>query len=536
MTFPTSLLASRTKRLLTVLAAGTLACSLAACGSATAAQSATGQTLTVALDGTVKCLDPWQFDEPAVHNVLRQVVESLTALDTKTGKLLPALAESWESNADATEFTFHLKKGVHFSDGEELTAEVVKQNFDQAATYPQGVRSSSYFANYTSTTVVDPQTVTVAFSKPNGSFLNHTASDFLSILSPNTIAQSAEARCAAGVVGTGPYTLGKYTPNQDVTINARKDYDTNPSYAGHTGEAYIKTIVFKLVPESSSRLGLLTSGQAQVAQSIDPQDFQSAEGSGATIVPVTTPGVPLRLQVNVKEAPFTDQSVRQAVSYYLNRDEINTVAFGGKSEPAISLLTKNVSGWADLSDELKYDPSKADKLLEDDGWSKNNDGIWEKDGKPLSFHITKASPYTLSQKLLELVVQQLNQNGLQVDFADYTGDYSEVTGKHKYSVLFANTTDIDADVLRGQVSPVDGGNRSNLEANDDLVAPLSEQNATTDDTARNKILQNVQKEIVERGLQIPVAYLVQFYGLSKGVQGVTYDAESRLNLYDAKLA
>ncbi|MDR1188760.1 MAG: ABC transporter substrate-binding protein [Bifidobacteriaceae bacterium] len=493
-----------------------------------------GGALTVALDGTVKCLDPWQTDVPAEHNIYRQVVETLTSIEPDDGTLRPWLAESWEVSDDATEFTFKLRPNVHFSNGQELTAQAVKANFDQAATLEQAVRAPSYLAGYTETRVVDQLTAVVVFDEPNASFLNHSASDFLAILAPETVETAAETRCTSGVIGTGPFLIDSYRPNQDVVLKARSDYDSAPAWAAHAGRAYLDQITFALVPESNSRLGLLTSGQAQIAQSIEAQDFDAAQAAGVAIETRVTPGVLLRLQVNTAEDPVSEEAVRQAISAYIDRDEINTVVFGGRSVPAAGLLTENLPGSAQLPELLAHDPKRGDELLSGAGWTKGDGGLWERDGQPLSFHITKASPYSLSQPLLELVVQQLHANGISADFADYTGDYSEVTSQHKYVILYANTTDLDPDVLRGQISPLDG-NRSNLPADDPLTEPLTRQNQIGDWDDRADLLAEIQRDVIDRAIQIPVAALVQFYGVSDQVTGVAFDLESRIYLYDAQL-
>lgn len=526
-----------TRRSLPAALLGLSVLALAACGSGSGdaeAASTDGGELVVALDSGVECLDPIQTDRPGEHNIYRQLVETLTSLDPDTGELRPWLAESWDVNDDATEFSFTLRQGVTFSDGTALTAEVVKQNLDLNATFDQAVRAPSYLQGYEGTTVADEQTFTVAFSEPNASFLNRTSSDFLAILAPASLEASPESRCSEGIVGTGPFTLESYAENQEAVLTRRDDYDSAPEWAAHSGPAKLETITFSIVPESSSRLGLLTSGQAQIVQSVESQDFEAATASGAAIDQRVTPGVPLRLQVNTQEGPLQDEKVRLAVLLYLDRDEIADVVYGAEGIVANSLLTPNVPGTLDQPEALATDPAAADALLIAAGWAKGDDGIWAKDGERLAFHITKASPYSLSAPLLELVGQQLRAHGVETDFADFTGDFLELTANHAYEVLFSNTTDIDPDVLRGQVSPLQG-NRSNLPEDDPLTAPLSEQNQIGDPDARAGILAGVQEEIIARALQIPIAPLVQFYGVSPSVTGVSYDVESRVYLYDAEL-
>ncbi|NYF12640.1 peptide/nickel transport system substrate-binding protein [Pseudoclavibacter sp. JAI123] len=512
------------------------ALALSACASSSAAtgeaEPVTGGTLNVALGDVVSCLDPWQTDRPAEHNIYRQVTETLTSIDPDTGELRPWLAESWTPNDDATRFEFTLREGVHFSDGTELTPDVVKANFDEAAVLPEAKRGPSYLTGYVETEVIDDQTFAVVFDAPNASFLNRTASNFLSFLAPATLEQTAAERCSTGVIGTGAFVIESYAENQDVVLTARDDYDSSPTWASHDGRALLDEIIFSLVPESSSRLGLLTSGQVDLVQSLEAQDFESAEAAGATIDSRITPGFPLRLHFNTQKSVFNDENVLRAVSLYIDRDEINDVVFAGNAEPSKGLLTPNVPGYVDLADKLQFDTAEGDKLLTEAGWAKNADGIWAKDGQTLVLDITRASPYTSSGPLLDLLVQQLHAAGIDASYAEFTGDFTELTKTFGYEVLFSNTTDIDGDTLRGQLSPL-AGNRGNLPESDPLTAPLAEQNEIGDVTARNELLADLQADVLDRGFQVPIIPVTQFYGIASGVSGVAYDAESRLFLYDA---
>lgn len=496
--------------------------------------SASGGTLRVALTGTINCIDPWQVDTPAEMNAMRQMSETLTWIDPDTGELLPWLAESWEVNEDATAFTFTLQEGVTFSDGTPLTAEVMAANYDVASGFTASTRLPSYFGGYSGTDVVDDLTFTVNFESPNASFLNRTASQFMTVLGSATLESTPEERCA-GYVATGPFVLDTYATNQEMVLTAREDYDWAPEWAGHTGRAIVDEIVFSIVPESSSRIGLLTSGQVDIAQAIEPQDFAAAESAGATIDTRMTPGFPSRLHSNTQAVPLDELAVRAAISYYIDRDEINTVVYDGHNTPATFLLTPNVPGSADLSDIIRFDPDQGDTLLENSGWEKNADGVWEKNAETLALHITASSPYSATPATLELLQQQLQAAGLVVTFSDWTGDFLDLVNNHQYQLLYTNTTDIDGDSLRGQLSPLNG-NRMNLAEDDPIVEMLAEQNTIGDADERNELLGEIQEYVVENGYQIPIMPVVQYYGVSENTTGVFYDVESRLVLYGTTLA
>src|SRR5690606_27203662 len=131
---------------------------LAACGSTPAASTADpgvpqpGGTLRFAVSSDQGCVDPQQVASNDTIYSLRQVVDSLTDQDPATGELRPWLATSWESNADATAYTFTLREGVTFSDGTPLDAEAVKANFDAVPRLgPRGTLPKGYLAGYAGT-------------------------------------------------------------------------------------------------------------------------------------------------------------------------------------------------------------------------------------------------------------------------------------------------------------------------------------------------------------------------------------------------
>lgn len=491
-------------------------------------------TLDVAISSVVDCLDPWQADLPAAMNVMRQMGETLTWIDPETGELTPWLADSWEVNDEATEFTFTLAEGITFSDGTELTSEVMAQNYDVGSTYERSARWPSYMAGYTGTEIIDPLTFTVTFGAPNASFLNRTASQFMTVLAPASLEATPEDRCSQGYISTGPFVLDTFTANQSITLAAREDYDWSREWAGHSGAATIDEIVFAMVPESGSRIGLLTSGQADFAQGIEPQDFAAVEERGGEIVSRITPGIPLRIQANTQAFPLDSLAVRRAVAQYIDRDELNDVAFGGLNEPNFALLTPNVAGALDLEELLSYDPAAADALLEDDGWAKNSAGIWEKDGQAIEFHLTTAALYPGVPAMLEQMVAQLAQNGITMTFSDWTGDFLDMVTNYQFVGLLSNTTDIDGDVLRGQLSPL-LGNRANLDDDDPLVDILDVINTTGDVETRNALIGEAQRYVVEQGYQTPILPVVQYYGIAANLTGVSYDVESRPVFYGVSL-
>lgn len=183
-------------------------------GGGASGKPKSGGTLIFAVSSDAGCVDPQQSGSNESIYSVRQTVDSLTDQDPETGTIVPWLAKSWDINADATEFTFRLRPGVTFSDGSELTAQVVKDTFEAVpnlgalGSLPQGYPSS-----VKSTTVVDPLTVKVTFKEPNAQFLQATSTHSLGIESSASVKKSPQQKCSDGVIGSGPFVLKQYVQN-----------------------------------------------------------------------------------------------------------------------------------------------------------------------------------------------------------------------------------------------------------------------------------------------------------------------------------
>lgn len=250
---------SRWASLTALLTAGVL---LTACGSGSdgggsgndSGKPKSGGTLTFAVGSDAGCVDPQQVGSNESIYSVRQTVDSLTDQDPETGKIVPWLAKSWDINSDATEFTFHLRSGVTFSDGSKLTAQVVKDNFDAVPKLGAlGVLAQGYLSSVKSTTAVDPLTVKVSFKEPNAQFLQATSTHSLGIESSASVKKTPQQKCSDGVVGSGPFVLKQYVQNQSITLAKRAGYDWGSSLWSKKGEAYLDKLVFKVVPEAGVR-------------------------------------------------------------------------------------------------------------------------------------------------------------------------------------------------------------------------------------------------------------------------------------------
>ncbi|GAB2673066.1 ABC transporter substrate-binding protein [Nocardia goodfellowii] len=521
-------------------AAGTVV----ACGGDTGSTGADagpprpGGTLRYGLSQAPTCSDPAQAGSNQTHYVTRQIVDSLTDQDPETGELKPWLARSWEADADAKVFTFHLADGVTFSDGSPLTAESVRDTFDSipkigAAKAPLG---NGYLTNYVGTTVLDRLTARVEFSKPNAQFLQATSTTQLGIQAGATTAKPAEQRCDGSNIGSGPFVYGGYRQDVSATLVKRPGYAWGSAVFGHRGEAYLDRIEFTVVPESGVRTGSLTSGQLDAISDALPQDLPLLEAANARLLTTANPGVPFGFQPNLTRGPLRDPAVRQALLPAIDRQQLVDTVLGPQFKPATSVLASTTPGYQDLSPKLAYDPGKARTLLDQAGWVPGGDGIRVKDGVRLSFGVVFSQVFAGNKAIIELVQQQLRQVGvdLRLDLVSLPETTARQNAKD-YDTYYYNTTRADGDILRNAFT-VEGRNlnvRERIPAVDDV---LESQLSTADVAARLALIRTAQERVLEAGLWIPTVELSQAIGAGDTVHDLKFEASARLQFFDAWLS
>ncbi|GAA0899724.1 ABC transporter substrate-binding protein [Pseudonocardia zijingensis] len=511
---------------------------LGACGSTPAASTADpgtpqpGGTLRFAVSSDQGCVDPQQVGSNDTIFSLRQVVDSLTDQDPASGELRPWLATSWESNADATAYTFTLREGVTFSDGTPLDAEAVKANFDAVADLgPRGSLPKGYLAGYVGTTVESPSRFTVTFEKPNVQFLQGTSTHSLGILSPATVATGDDERCAS-VIGSGPFVIESYTRDESIVLTKRTGYAWGSSLWDSPGEARLDRVEFQIVPESGVRVGSLQSGEVDAIGNIAQQDEALLSAAGVQLLGRANPGIPFGISFNQATPLGGDPAVREAVSLAIDRAEVVATVYSSQTKAATSALASTTPGYADQSALLAFDPARAGAVLDAAGWLPGPDGIRARGGTPLTLELTWYSNSPANRATVELLQQQVRRVGIDLQLREKPISESQPTQQSgDFVASWGNLTRADPDILRSQFSTA-GNNYYRLSPGP-LDTLLAEQAAQPDPAARAATVVQVQQVLLEGHHTVPVVELTTVLGVAADVQGVLFDASSRIQLHDA---
>ena len=510
------------------------ALALSACGGgSTTAGAGDADTFRFALASDPGCLNPRVAGNNDAAYPSRQLVDSLTDQDPGTGEIKPWLAETFSVDKTATRFTFTLRDGVTFSDGTPLTAAVVQQNFDEIiANGAAQALSLQFLTGYARTVVVDERTARVEFDQPNAQFLQATASHFLGLLAPSSLAADPATRCDGNIVGTGPFVLDHYTKNTEVVETRRPGYAWGSSLWDHTGEAASARLDFKVIPESGVRSGSLRSGQVDAINGVPPQDEASLAAGGTTLQIRPNPGLVFTLTPNIKRPALSDVRVRRALSLAVDRPAVVAAALSPSFEVASSAVAGTTPGWVDLSSQLTHDPAEAERLLEAAGWTEGADGIRQKDGQKLRLVTYWAPVFNPNQTALELIQQQARQVGIELDLNSLpVGELQAKLATGDFDLSWGNSTRPDPDILRNTYWR-DGAAPYGID-DPALVKALKGQQTTTDQEVRFADAARAQRVIVDKAYGVPVFELTTVLGLRPGVTGVRFDSYSRLQLVAA---
>jgi peptide/nickel transport system substrate-binding protein len=263
-------------------------------------------------------LFPWKATQFQAVHVLEQLYGTLTELDAGL-EVAPGLAESWQVSEDGRTLTMALRQGVTFADGSAFDSADVKASLDRIRDEATGAVAAASLASVTAVDAPDPTTVVLTLSGPDAGILAALASVNLAML-PSDATEQALGETPNG---TGPFTLTQRTPNQSIALAP------NPTFWG--GAPKVPSLEFRVIPDETSIVSAMQSGNVDFAVFDDPLVAQSAEGSGLTVT--ETPQLSYHvLQLNARRSPLDNLDVRLAIQCAIDRQQVLDTAALGEGE------------------------------------------------------------------------------------------------------------------------------------------------------------------------------------------------------------
>lgn len=481
--------------------------------------------------------------------ILNQITDKLTWQNPETLENEPWIAESWEINADATEYTFKLRDGVTFSDGTPLDAAAVAKNFD---TFGLGNKDLGYpvaeaINNYDHSEVIDPLTIKFVFKAPAPGFLQATSVIGSGLVAPSVLdLPYNELGDATKIIGSGAFVVESEVLGQSLNLKAREDYAWGPASLEHQGRAYLDAIQYIVTPEDSVRIGALLAGQADFIRQIQAYDEAQVEAQNYIIHSAPTRGVNNNVTFRPENPLVNDLRVRQALTAATNSEEIVATLFSSHYPRATSVIASTAAGYVDLSDKLSFDPERAKALLDEAGWIPGADGIREKEGVKLELSAYESLPQPQNRATLQLLSQQWGQVGVKLNVL--AGDSGSAATDNldplKTPVRPAMVGRADPDVIKSNFYPTNrdsllqkGGSNPNATWEDpELNALLLAIASEPDSEKRLDLTADVQAYLIDQAYVIPIFEEPQVFARAPYVNGISFDAVARPSFYNTWLS
>lgn len=315
------------------------------------AQSKSG-SLTVGVNANLLSLDPADANDTLSQSAARLMLEGLLTFDNNM-KVIPLLAEKYEADEDAKEFTFHLRQNVKFQDGTPFDANAVKVNFERVANPANHLKRLSLLSMLDHVEVVDEHTAKCVLKYPFGAFIPTVAHPSLQLLSPAAIEKYGK-NIGRNPVGTGPFTFDKWVPDR-LTVRKNANY-------WDKGLPHLETVTIVSNPEDGARMAMLQAGEAQFIYPIPPQLAKVIQNNPKLDL-VTGPSIIARyMAMNVNKKPFNDPRVRVALNHAVNKQAFIKVVYNGFADPLLSAEPPHITFY-EQQQAYDYNPEKAKQLL-----------------------------------------------------------------------------------------------------------------------------------------------------------------------------
>ena len=442
-------------------------------------------------------LDPHKTVKAGTREVMFNVFEGLMK-PTPDGDLTPAIAESYEVSEDRMTYTFHLREGVQFHNGETVTAEDVVYSIQRcAAATETGIVQVEAFSVIQSIETPDDKTVAITISEPSNEFISYMTT---AVLPADYDKQDTDP------VGTGPFKFVSRTAQDSVVLEKFNEYWGTP--------AQLDKVTLKIMENADSLMMSLQSGaidlcahltSTQVAQL--EKDFNVAEG---------TMNLVQAMYLNNAVAPFDDVRVRQALCYAVDKQEIIDLAFDGYGSPIGSSMYPAFGKYFDdsLTNYYTKDVEKAKALLAEAGYP---------DGFDMT--ITVPSNYKPHMDTAEVLVQQLAQIGVNaaiepIEWESWVSDVY-VGRQFQSTVVGVDASNMTARALLERFTSDYGKNFINYN-NAEYDALFRQTLTAYDDAEQTALYKQMLANLTENAANAYIQDLADLVAVRKGVEGVTF--------------
>jgi nickel transport system substrate-binding protein len=485
---------------------------LAGCSSKSTNQTITEQKkkgLVYASSNDINDMNPHLYT--GSMSAQGMVYESLVE-NTEKG-IKPLLAESWEISKDGKVYTFHLRKGVTFHDGEPFNAKAVKQNIDAVQHNKEKHSWIKLSSKIKSCNVIDEYTVQLVLSEPYyPTLVELSMTRPYVFISPKDFIDGETKDGVKGFHGTGPYTLTEHKVDEYATFEANKDY--------WGGLPKIKKITSKVLPAGETTFLALQKGEVNFvftddwgADSIDVEAMNQLVDSGNYQL-VRSEAMNTKMIIansSKSDSPVSEKAVREAIWYAIDRKTITKDILNGTETVANTLFSSNVN-YADINLKKRdYNLKKAKEILEEAGWRLGKGtGVRTKDANKLAMKLYYDNNSSSQKIEAEFIQSSLKKIGIQLEvIGEETASIANRRSTGNYDLLFTQTWGLAYDpqstiaAFNSQSSYLH--TTSGIAKADELYNKIDKVMVSTDEETRKLLYKDILKIVHDEAVFIPIS-------------------------------
>ena len=511
------------KRVLSLCLAGLMAASLAGCGGAgnttetttaagtenSAAASEAGaseakEELVFVNYRDIRDLNPHLYaGEMYAQEMLYETLVNITA-DGYEG----CLAESWDISDDGKTYTFHIRDGVKFSDGEVCDANAIKANFDAIIENKDRHTWLEMMNLLVGVSAPDDKTFVIELSEPYYPLLTELGvTRPFAMISPKAMKDGSTKDGVNAYIGTGPYVLTDFVTDEYAVFEA------NENYWGE--QPKIKKITVKVIPDNQTRILALEKGEIDMIfgkNMIDADAINQYTGNDKFTVSLSDPTSTRQIVLNTTRDVLADKEVRQALQHATNKQAISDGIFYGLEQPADTLFAKTVP-YCDIDLEpYAYDVELAQSMLDEAGWVVGADKIREKDGQKLNIDLLYNSDSVTEKAIAEYLQSEYQKIGISLNIhGEEEQSYRDNMKAGNFDMVFNicwGTPYDPQSSLAAMRAPVYGDYAAQLGLEDkaDIDQAITDILVSTDETKRQELYTFVLTRLHEDAVYIPLTY------------------------------
>ena len=511
------------KRVLSLCLAGLMAASLTGCGgagkaaettAAAGAENSAAASEAGASEGKeelvfvnyrdIRDLNPHLYaGEMYAQEMLYETLVNITA-DGYEG----CLAESWDISDDGKTYTFHIRDGVKFSDGEVCDANAIKANFDAIIENKDRHTWLEMMNLLVGVSAPEDKTFVIELSEPYYPLLTELGvTRPFAMISPKAMKDGSTKDGVNAYIGTGPYVLTDFVTDEYAVFEA------NENYWGE--QPKIKKITVKVIPDNQTRILALEKGEIDMIfgkNMIDADAINQYTGNDKFTVSLSDPTSTRQIVLNTTRDVLADKEVRQALQHATNKQAISDGIFYGLEQPADTLFAKTVP-YCDIDLEpYAYDVELAQNMLDEAGWVVGSDKIREKDGQKLNIDLLYNSDSVTEKAIAEYLQSEYQKIGISLNIhGEEEQSYRDNMKAGNFDMVFNicwGTPYDPQSSLAAMRAPVYGDYAAQLGLEDkaDIDQAITDILVSTDETKRQELYTFVLTRLHEDAVYIPLTY------------------------------